>query len=59
VNDDEQFAHDMESALEFLKKVRTHFKKRGYPQSKLSDIDGVFRYVRFQHKKITQGNAEW
>lgn len=58
MKDDDQFAQDMESALEFLKKVRAHFKSRGYPQSKLSDIDGVTQYVRSQHKKLTQGNSK-
>jgi hypothetical protein len=58
VKDNEVFVQDMESVMEFLKKLRSHFKTRGYPQSKLSDIDGLFRYVRFEHKKLTEGNRK-
>lgn len=54
----ETFAQDMESVLEFLKKLRKHFSSRGYPQSKLSDIDGLSRYVRLEHKKLVEGNKK-
>lgn len=58
MKDNIAYVQDMESALEFLKKLRKHWGTRGYPQSKLSDIDGLVKYVKLEHKKLTQGNAE-
>lgn len=59
MKDDDLFAQDMQVALDSMKKVRKHYKARGYPQSKLTDIDSVFQFMRLQHKKLTQKDEKW